>query len=572
MKVLIDKFIWLSIFLIGPALSAQWTDREEKGDSRSYQELISAYQWLAENHSQARLDNVGKTDAGKALHLFLIGNNLPEKGDCVAFNERLVILINNGIHAGESCGMDASVEWARSLLEQKTIKDDVIIAIVPAYNIGGLLQARPFTRANQKGPNKQGFRGNARNLDLNRDFVKADAQNTLSFFNIYTCWKPQVFIDTHTSNGADYPYTMTLISTQSDKIAPPIAQLMEDKITPLLYEGMERRDWPMTPYVNVFGRTPNTGMSAFLETPRYASGFTALRHSLSYITEAHMLKAYEDRLDATRAFLEELLEVCTKHQDLIVQGFEAARSWDSSTEYLPIQWELDSSRVDTMPFRSFEYDYIPSDLGNYNRLKYSQVEKLIDLPYYSHYLATDSVLRPRYYVLPAAWTDVTLRLKALGVKMKSLGRDSTIEVESSFIRNPQFSSRPYEGRFMVSDFELETKMEKRLFYRGDYLIDLNENSAFLLVSLLEPEAVDSYLRWGFFHSVLQRKEYFSDYVFEDTALELLREDPSLKSEFEQWKLDHPKEAQNRYAVLNFVYERSVYFEKEYLRYPIARIL
>jgi hypothetical protein len=178
---------------------------------------------------------------------------------------------------------------------------------------------------------------------------------------------------------------------------------------------------------------------------------------------------------------------------------------------------------------------------------------------------------PKYYLIPSAWHEVIERLKAIGIRMTTLDTDTLIEVESSYLKDPQFANRPYEGRFMVSDFTEVRKEQQRLFYKGDYIISLEDNNAFLLVSLLEPRAVDSYLRWGFFHSIFQRKEYFSTYVYEDTAEELLEASPELKKEFEEWKRAHPNEVMNPYQVLDFIYKRSNFYEPEHLRYPVARI-
>ena len=193
------------------------------------------------------------------------------------------------------------------------------------------------------------------------------------------------------------------------------------------------------------------------------------------------------------------------------------------------------------------------------------------IPFYGRYRATDSAKTPQTYLIPSAWYGVLERIKLMGIQMTPLEQDSLIEVENSYLKEVVFANRPYEGRFMVQDFKEERRTGKRLFQKGDVLVNTSGNNALLLSALLEPRSVDSYLRWGFFHSVFQQKEYFSTYVFEDTAMELLENDPDLKEAFEIWKEREAEKAGNPYEVLGFIYSRSSYQEKEFQRYPIARI-
>ncbi len=283
----------------------------EHNQTPTYSQIISAYQHLSDNFANAVLIEAGISDCGRPLHLFLMGKNLnPELSIQDMARDKTILLINNGIHPGESAGIDASIRYAEDMLEQG-INHDLLVAIIPVYNIGGALQRGKYHRANQNGPEYHGFRGNARNLDLNRDFIKADALNTRSFYAIFHALQPHIFVDTHTSNGADYQYTISLIATQKDKLNPVLADYMTRNIEPFLYNSMAEVNWKMTPYVNVFGRVPDDGFTAFLETPRFASGYTSLFNCIGFITETHMLKPYVDRVDATYSFL----KIITKYME-----------------------------------------------------------------------------------------------------------------------------------------------------------------------------------------------------------------------------------------------------------------
>lgn len=541
-------------------------------ETPSYDEVIKAYQFLDEQYSDAALMEAGTTDSGRPLHLFIMAKGAGEDlGLQELSTDRTVLLINNGIHPGESSGVDASIEYCHKMLQQG-IADDLLIAVIPVYNVGGALNRGQFHRANQNGPIYHGFRGNARNLDLNRDFIKADALNTLSFYAIFHAIRPHIFVDTHTSNGADYQYTISLISTQQDKLNPVLAGYMTNEIEPYLYQSMKEENSEMTPYVNVFGRVPDQGFSAFLETPRFASGYTALFNCMGFITETHMLKPYADRVAATLSFLEVLTRFMKDNATEIHATRAIADAADSRMDELAINWDPDSNEVQKLAFKGYDYRYEESNIGDYKRLRYlNDQPKTIELPYYHRYKATDSVEIPAYYVLPQAWREVVQLLQYNQVKMRRIKKDTLIETTISYIENFEFSNRAYEGHHPVPVVSTRDTILLKSYLQGDYLVPLDQPGKRFIVSVLEPRAVDSYLRWNFFDAIFQQKEYFSPYVFEDTAEQLLRVNEELQSEFEAWKQKHPDQAKSAYATLAFIYKRSPYYEASHLQYPVGRI-
>ena len=560
--------VFTGLFCLGQ-LSELYLD----GISLTYNQVISSYKELDEANPNARLVEIGPTDSGKNLHLFLIGGETIEEDVTLQdiAKDKAVVLINNGIHPGESCGIDASIIFSREILKNK-ISDDVLIAIIPVYNIGGALNRGSFSRANQNGPEEHGFRGNARNLDLNRDFIKADALNTISFYTVFQALQPNIFIDTHTSNGADYQYTMTLISTQKDKLNPVLAEMLSKDLEPYLYKQMDKKGWPMTPYVNVFGYTPDKGFAAFLESPRYASVYTTLFNTIGFITETHMLKSYKNRVESTLAFLHVMNKYVTDNSEKLKEGRRKAFEFDQKQKEFAISWSLDSSKYEERKFKGFEYSYPESAVSGARRLKYDESKpKTFDIKYYSTWEEKDSASVPKYYVVPRAWREVVYRLQLNGVQMKPIQRDTIVNVSSYYIKDAQFLKHPYEGHFLLKDMKVENKRQQRAFLEGDYLVSTQQKNIRFIMSVLEPQAVDSYLCWNFYDEIFQQKEHFSPYVFEDTAEQLLKDDAELKAAFEDWKKENPEQLSDGYSSLNFIYEHSEYYEKEHLRYPVARI-
>ena len=559
--------------LLSTSTQAQVQLRYTNNQTLAYDEVIASYELLDSIYPNARLLEVGTTDSGKPLHLFVMGAGVGDgEPDLQKWKKsKVVVLVNNGIHPGESCGIDASLAFATERL-QRGVSPDLMIAIIPVYNVGGALNRSAWSRANQQGPEEYGFRGNARNLDLNRDFIKADALNTRSFYALFHLLKPHLFVDTHTSNGADYQYTMSLISTQQDKLNPALVPLLTQDIQPYLYQSMKESGWEMTPYVNIFGTTPDKGFSAFLETPRYASGYTALFNTIGFITEAHMLKPYEDRVEATLSFLKHISNYAEKNSEAIQLAKRNAEEYDLKQNRFTVNWKLDSSEVENMSFKGFSYSYEASSLGSYKRLLYdNQKPAIFDVPYYGRYQPTDTVEVPDYYLVPQAWHQVPLLLQYNQVQMKRLPADTSIEVTSYYISEMEFSNRPYEGHFPIYHLKLEKRTQVRKFLKGDYLVPMNQSGRRFISSVLEPMAADSYLRWNFYDEIFSQKEYFSSYVFEDTAEEILKSNPELQEHFRKWAKENPEKLKSPRATLNFLYHRSSYYESEHRRYPVARI-
>jgi len=176
---------------------------------------------------------------------------------------------------------------------------NTVIAVIPVYNIGGALQRNSTSRTNQEGPKAYGFRGNARNYDLNRDFIKADTKNAKAFTKIFRALDPELFIDNHVSNGADYQYTLTHLFTQHNKLGGKAGVYLNETLMIRLQEALKAKKWDITPYVNVFNTQPEKGFTQFMDSPRYSTGYTTLYNTLGMMVETHMLKPYKLRVEGT---------------------------------------------------------------------------------------------------------------------------------------------------------------------------------------------------------------------------------------------------------------------------------
>lgn len=571
---------FLCFYLINLSAQSPLTIFEQsKGmETATYEEGIAFYQKLSQQYYQkAQLQTFGLTDSGKPLHLFVISSDGDFDFDNLHAKGKLVLLINNAIHPGEPDGVEASMMLARNLLTQARryapFLDQVVVAIIPFYNIGGVLNRNRHTRANQNGPISYGFRGNGRHFDLNRDFIKADTRNARSFAEIFHTVDPEVFIDTHTSNGADYQYTLTIIPTQKDKLGGPLGEYLDQKMMPFLFEYMAKSPYEMTPYVNSLGRTPDAkGITDFLESPRYSTGYAALFHCIGFMPETHMLKPFKNRVESTYTFMEGMVNILTRDALEIVQRKkDSKRQIIQQTEF-PLQWARDTSQYKMIDFKGYTATTPISKISGQPRMKYDRDQPYTkQIPHYHDYLPSASVQRPNAYIIPQAWHTIIDRLQANGVSMQVLPKDTTIEVSVYYLDDYKTSPRPYEGHYIHYQTKVRKETKTLAFKAGDWLIPTNQWTNRFIVEILEPEGPDSFFNWNYFDSILQQKEYFSSYVFEDKALEWLEELPRVKEELEKRKAADPDFAKNGRAQLDFIYRRTPHYEKEHLRYPVFRL-
>lgn len=514
----------------------------------------------------------GITDAGKPLTLIVLSKDRVFDPALIKKQNKRVLLINNGIHPGEPEGIDASMMLSRDLLKNNKLPANVVICIIAVYNIDGSLN-RGVSRISQNGPRAYGFRGNARNLDLNRDFIKADSRNALAFMQILNTWQPEVFLDNHTSDGADYQYVMTLIETQKDKQNPILAKYTSDVLSPELYKRMKTSGYEMIPYVESEKGTPDSGIVSFIETPRFSTGYTVLHNIISYVTETHMLKPYDKRVYATYYFMQHLVDICQRDHGQIAKLKQQADEAVSKQKTFALNWELDQQHYDTITFKGYEAGRKASDISGLPRLYYDRSKPYTKtIKYYNTYKATVKADKPVAYVIPQAWGKVIDLFKLNKVAMSRLAHDTTLNLSFYHIADYKTSPRPYEGHYIHSGVNLIAENQRVKFYTGDYVVYTNQPINRYIVETLEPQGIDSFFTWNFFDSVLGQKEHYSDYVFEDIAAGYLKTQPDLQKQLEQEKAINPKLAASAGMQLEFVYHNSPWFEKTYLRYPVGRLL
>jgi len=575
-KVLISFLLFFSTILLfaqEPLLKLKY----EQNYTPTYYEVIEMYKLLDASYENAALVENGVTDSGKPLHTFIINNQkefIPEK---IKAQGKSVLLINNGIHAGEPCGIDASLEFADNILRNKDgmaeILKNTVIVIIPGYNIGGLLNRSAYNRSGQTTPYETGFRGNAGNYDLNRDFLKCDSENAKNFNKLFTKWDPDVFLDTHTTNGSEHQYSVTLIAPQPDLFPPTQEKFIREKLLPGLFSRMKKGKYELIPYVSWMYPDPKRGIKMTQETGRYSSGYAALFNSYGMMTENHVYKNYPDRVKSCYQFIDVLAHFTSDRAKEIIESREKGIQESMAAKMFPINFELDTTQFRMIEFKGYEVDEKQaSPVSGLPRFGYDKTKPYTtDIRYFDVYKPTEEIKVPEFYILPQAWKLVVDQLVRNGVEFETLKTDTTIELEVYYIDEYSNAKIPYNGHYFHDQVSTKSEVQKVNYYAGDLVIPVRQKKINYLIETLEPKARDSFFRWNFFDNILDRREYFSSYGFEENALKYLAEHPEFKKEFEAKQKSDPEFTKDHRAQLAYIYYNTEWSEKSFERYPIGRL-
>ncbi|MEO7313027.1 MAG: M14 family metallopeptidase [Chitinophagaceae bacterium] len=567
--------VFLCVALLGVAQPLVTRFEKSAGlETATYFEAIDYYRQLDKASPKMLLKEMGPTDAGYNLHLVLFSADC--RFDPVAWHNqgKVVVMVNNGIHPGEPDGIDASMMFLRDLTSGKlTAPPNVVFGVIPVYNIGGCLNRGTTSRANQNGPLEYGFRGNSQNLDLNRDFTKNDSKESRSFAQIFHFLDPDILIDNHVSDGADYQHTITMLTTQYNKLGDDLGEWLRNSFEPGLYKGMKAKNWDMFPYVNFETASPAKGMEQFYDPPRYSSGYAALWQCIGFVPETHMLKPYKDRVSATYAFMLTVMEEASAKAVELRRVRKKAVDDVKLQNRFPLSWRVDSTKTSSVTFKGYEQAFKKSEVTGTRRMYYDHSKPFTaDVKFFNQFIGEQIVSTPLAYIIPQGWYAVVDLLRNNRVVLTQLSHDTTIEVEAYHIDDYKSSPRAYEKHHRNTDTKLIVSKESIRFLKGDYIVNMDQRANRYLAEMLEPAGDDSFFSWNFFDAILQQKEGYSDYRWEDVAAGILKNSPDIKSEFEQNRTTDTAFAANPSAQLNWVYKHSPYYEAGHLRYPVYRVI
>jgi len=556
-------------------MKSNWITYFEKSGligSPRYEESMAYFRQFENTTPYAKMFSIGLSPQGRSIECLVISSKKEFTPQKAKRSGKAVVLIQNGIHSGEIEGKDSSMLLLRDILMTKEkfhLLDHVILLVIPILNVDGHERISKFNRPNQNGPEEMGWRTNSLNLNLNRDYMKADTPEVRAFLSLFNTWLPDFFIDNHTTNGADYQYNITYALEKCGNIDAGLSKWGTKQFLPSILKEVEEKGFLTAPYIEMRKERLEDGIIDPPASPRLSTGYTAVQNRLGLLVETHSLKPFENRVRSTFAMNVAALEFLNKHSKSIKLLNKKADAASSKIKTLPVKFEL-TENYKSFFFKGYESFDEESPITGAGVVRYTKTKTEFELPFFDDVQEVKTIQVPKAYIIPKEFVHFISILKIHGIEVNQLPQQKEITVEQYEFWESKFWNRPYEGRYCV-DVKCRVIKTRKQFPKGTFFVPTDQRTRRVIVNLLEPEAPDSFVSWGFFNAYFERKEYAEAYVMEPIAQKMLESDESLQQEF-QMSLEDQVFRNDPHARLEFFYWRSPYFDTNEKKYPIYRMV
>ena len=564
--------------LIAKAEDPWITPSEKTGltETPSYDETVAYLKKLDKASPLISLQEFGRTAQGRPLYVVIAAKNRALTPEAARRTGRPTLLVQAGIHSGEIDGKDAGLMLLRDIAfrGKASLLDSANLLFVPIFNADGHERSSEWSRPNQRGPVRQGWRATAQNLNLNRDYMKADAPEMQAMLRLIKEWSPTLYIDLHVTDGMDYQYDITFGyngDAGTTAWSPGIASWLNQRYRPAIESALKTGGH--TPGELVFEideRDPTKGLSTESAMPRFSGGYGDLRHLPTVLVENHSLKPYRQRVLGTYILLEASLQILATSAKELRAAIAADQSARPAS--VPVNWSEGGGGQIARDFLGVTYETFVSAATGGTEIRWLGAPKLYPALPVTLGKADMQLRRPKAYWVPASKSEVISRLKLHGIQVETFPSPRSMKLEMYRLINPRprpsAGVHPFEGRHtLTTSVKAESRLES--FPAGSVRVSTDQPLGDLAMALLEPECRDSLLAWGFFLEILQRTEYIEGYVVAPMAEQMLTGDPKLKAEFEAKLAADPKFAKDSPARRLWFYERSPYYDDRYLLYPVG---
>jgi len=554
---------------ITPAEQSQFVN------SPGYDDTIAWLKKLCAATPLISMVEFGRTAQGRPLYLVIASREKQHTPEALRAGGRPSLLAQAGIHSGEIDGKDAGLMLLRDIAfnGKDSLLDHADLLFIPVLNADGHERASLWNRANQRGPARMGWRTTAQNLNLNRDYVKADAPETRALLSLLNAWKPSLYLDIHVTDGLDYQYDITFTHHGRDgglAWSPKIGAWLDTALNPAVTSMLKAQGHvPLNFYINPHDRRDfKKGLETNHAAPRFSHGYGDLRHLPSVLIETHSLKTYRQRVLGTYVLLTATLETLGR-DGAALQTAIAADQAAKQPEVI-LTWEKGGPRRE-IDFLGVDSETWLSPVSGMEEIRWLGHAKTYEkMP-----LFTDKpgvrVKRPAAYWVPVTKPEVIDRLTAHGILFETLKEPRTLEVEMYRLIEPEplKDAQPFESRHLLNPPELTTERRREAFPAGSVRVPTDQPLGDLAVMMIEPQGADSLYAWGFFNEILQRTEYIEGYVIAPLAEKMLKDDAKLKAEFEAKLATDKAFANDPAARLRWFYTRTKFADERFLLYPVG---
>jgi hypothetical protein len=561
-----------------------WITPAEKSDFRvtpSYDETAAWLRKLVAAAPQLKIVSLGKSPVGRDIWMIVAANDNAGTPESLRKNGKPTILAQAGIHSGEIDGKDAGLMLLRDMTVRGTKRDlleQANFLFVPIFNVDGHERTTKFGRVNQRGPETTGWRTTSKNLNLNRDYAKADAPEMEAMLRALNQWQPDLYLDLHVTDGADYQYDITFGFNGSGGHSPAIATWLGKTFTPAVAGDLAAMDHVpgSTNVANWIEATDlSKGIRSWMSGARFSNGYGDVRHLPTVLLETHSLKPYDRRVLGTCVFLESAIRVVAKNAAMLRAAIEKDRKANAAT--IPLAWDVDAKApADTIEYKAIESHTTPSAISGGLRIEFTGKPLTVKIPYEHMNHVSVSVTRPQAYWIPPAWSDVVQRLQIHGIQFERTSNRRDVAVTMYRLEDAGFQGakqddekQPFEGHVQLTATPVRTQRTEH-YPAGSTRVSTNQPLGDLAVVLLEPSSPDSFFQWGFFNEVLQQTEYIEAYILEPMAERMLARDPKLAEEFRQKLATDEAFRASPKDRLRWFYLKTPFIDERWKLYPVGR--
>ncbi|WP_173496996.1 M14 family metallopeptidase [Shewanella sp. ISTPL2] len=554
------------------SVDSEWaTPFEQSGgiESPSYDATIAWLDKLAGETDKLQKVSLGKSPQGRDIWMYIASSEGINESARLKQNTKPTVLVQAGIHAGEIDGKDAGMMLLRDIIQgdKSALLDKANLLFVPIFSVDAHERSGEFNRVNQRGPVNMGWRTTANNLNLNRDYAKADSLEMQHMLRAINVWQPDLYIDVHVTDGIDYQYDVTFGYNLAQGLSPASYRWLENSYRPAVEAALtEQGHIPGALIFAVDNADINKGMSLWNPSPRFSNGYGDARHLPTILVENHSLKPFKQRVLGTYVMLAQTLKTVGEQATKLKSAIQEDKY--RASPLITLTWKL-APLEKGWDFKGIDYQLEKSPISGAEVVRWTGEPKLYpNLPVMAETVPDIKVTRPSAYYIPAQWTQVIDRLNVHGIRMTTLKKPTELKLQQYTLSNPVFNTKDFEGRQTVKAESELTKVSTTL-PAGTIKISTDQPLGDLAILLLEPQSPDSLLQWGFFNPIFTRTEYIEDYAVEPLAAKMLKDDPKLQAEFDK-ALTNAEFAADPEARLRWFYERSPYYDNQYLKYPVYR--